>query len=465
MTLSSLSRSYALPGGASPYDESGIPSSPLHAIARVLLIATLFGAPWAFGSVQPWAWGTLLVLSLLTLVLWAGGCAHRGILKLSWSPLYVPFLGLVILAAVQFFGGLTVDHVATREAILKLVTNLLIFFLAGQLLSPQPENGRALEWFGLVVTLLAFSLCTMGMMQMFWGQDRVIYGTFSTGGTPFGPYVNHNNYAGLMEMLLPISAAYLLSRSWNSPLLLLCWCGLGMVIISVWMSGSRGATAVLVIEGLLWAGILLWSRPRGVSPRLFAVLFAVVLASAVTFSWLVSTGRVGGRAWSVFQGNRSLEVTLGDRFKVGVDTLRMARSHPWAGVGVGGFETAFPSYLSFPMQLHWAHAHDDIVEAVAETGLPGVVMLLLALVLFFRLAFGQVERRLRRWWGWLQMGAAVGATGMLFHSLVDFNLRIPANAAWFVVCLAIATHFRSPQETRRKVVREVSADRSSELLT
>jgi O-antigen ligase len=407
-----------------------------------------------------------MVLSLLTLVLWAVGCAHRGVLKICWSPLYWPFLAFLLLAVVQYLAGLSADHVATREAVLKIVTNLVFFFLAGQLLNAQPENGRALEGLGLIVTLLAFSLCILGLAQMFWGVGpRVIYWTFPVGGWPFGPYVNHNNYAGLMEMLLPISAGYILSRSSNPIRRFFLWSGVILVIISIWISGSRGATVVLLIEGLLLAGILMWHRPHGPSPRLFAVLLGVGLISVGVFSWMVSTGRAGERAWSVFETNQSLEARLGDRLRVGVDTLHMARSHPWVGVGVGCFEYVFPNYMTFPMDLHWTHAHDDVLEAAAETGLPGVVLILLALVFFFRTAFRHIEGRLRHGWGWIQMGAAVGAVGLFCHSFVDFNLRIPANAAWFVVCLAIATHSRPAQENRPKIVWPSSTDGNSEFLT
>jgi O-antigen ligase len=406
----------------------------------------------------------MTLLATLTLVLWAGGCAHRGALRISWSPLYWPFLAFLILAVVQLLAGLTADHVATREAVLKIITNLLLFFLAGQLLNAQPENGRALEWLGLIATLLAFAVCLLGMAQMLWGQWRVIYWTFPVGGAPFGPYVNHNNYAGLIEMLLPISVAYILSCSLNPILRFLFWCGVGLVITSVWISGSKGATVVLLIEGLLLAGILMGHRPRGVSRRSFLALLGVVLISAGVFSWMVSTGRVGGSAWSVFEINRSLGVKLGDRFRVGGATFHMARSHPWAGVGVGCFESVFPSYVTFSTNLHWTHAHDDVIEGVAETGFPGLVIILAALVLFFGTAFRDLEGRLRHGWGWIQLGAAVGAVGLFCHSFVDFNLRVPANAAWFVVCLAIATHSRPARGNSRKIVWDSSADRSSEFL-
>lgn len=407
-------------------------------------MATVCASPWAFGAVQPWAWGALIVLSLLILILWAGGCAYRGVLRIIWSPLYWVFLAFLALAVVQYLAGLNADRVATREALLKLISNLVFFFLAGQLLNAQPENGRALTGFGLIVTLLAFSLCTLGLAQMLWGvNSQVIYWRFPVvAASPFGPYVNHNDYAGMMEMLLPISVAYILSQSSNIPLKVVLWFGVILVITSIWISGSRGGTVVLVLEGLLFAGLLLWYRPRGVSPLLLPVLLGVVLIAVGAFSWMVSSGHVGGRAWSVFQSHRSLEATFGDRWRVGLDTLRMARSHPWMGVGVGCFETVFPKYMTFPSDQHWTHAHDDIVEAMAETGLPGTLLILSAIVLFFRMAFRHIEERLRHGWGWIQIGAAVGAVGLFFHSFVDFNLRVPANAAWFVLCVAIATQLR-----------------------
>ena len=47
------------------------------------------------------------------------------------------------------------------------------------------------------------------------------------------------------------------------------------------------------------------------------------------------------------------------------------------------------------------------------------------------------------------MGAAVGCCGLLVHSFFDFNLHIPANAAWFAVLAGMATtQERSPNRER-----------------
>jgi hypothetical protein len=44
----------------------------------------------------------------------------------------------------------------------------------------------------------------------------------------------------------------------------------------------------------------------------------------------------------------------------------------------------------------------------------------------------------RAWLDW-PVAAALGCCGLLVHSFVAFNFHIPANAAWFAVCMALAT--------------------------
>src|SRR5208337_2985816 len=114
---------------------------------------------------------------------------------------------------------------------------------------------------------------------------------------------------------------------------------------------------------------------------------ALILISAGLFAWLANVGRKANRALEIIQTDMSVKVKMGDRPWVAKDTLRMARSHPVLGMGVGTFETGFPAYMSHVSNLRWTHAHDDFAEALAESGLVGGALLLWGLVLFFRLAF------------------------------------------------------------------------------
>jgi len=50
---------------------------------------------------------------------------------------------------------------------------------------------------------------------------------------------------------------------------------------------------------------------------------------------------------------------------------------------------------------------------------------------------------------WIAMCAAVGCCGLLVYSFFDFNLPIPANAAWFAVLAGMAITVTQPAAPRR----------------
>lgn len=378
------------------------------------------------------------MLSLLALVLWATGCVNSGELRITWSPFYWPFLAFVGIACVQLFAGLTTDRVATREALLKLVTNFVFFFLAGQLLCPQPANRRALERWGLLVLTLAFGLSVLALAQVMSGSHGLIYWTVKTTYGPYGPYVSYNDYCGLMEMLTPVAVGYILSQAFPKLLRLLLWLAVGTALASIWISGSRAGTAVTLVEAMVFGFFILRHWKQAAWRRILPLITGLILACAAVFI-IVGASGVSDRGLSIFQTDKSFEVKLGDRLWVAKDTLRIAAHNPKLGIGVGCFEYVFPAYATHTTDLHWTHAHNDLFEALAETGLPGAVVLVWGLGVFFWLGFRNLSNTLRADWGWIRIGALVATLGLGLHSLVDFNLRIPANAAWFVVCLAVVT--------------------------
>jgi O-antigen ligase len=459
----SMPSSSGVNAGRSPHREWGGAASPFQVIARVILVATLCAAPWAYGAVLPWGWGAMTALAFLALVLWALGCAQRGVLNIAWSPLYWPFLAFLLLAVVQFFAGLTIDRVSTRESLLKIVTDLVLFFLAGQLLNAQPENGRALGRLGLVVMLEAFALSVLALAQFLTSPGVIYWRVRPAVGWAFGPYVNHNHFAGLMEMLIPISAACLLSRPPRSSARSVLWILLVLPLVSVLFSGSRAAAGVLLVEGLLLALLVASKSHREV--RKGAIVWGCVVAGAALGMVLwINSGHLPGRIMAVFQPDKYLREEVSDRVQLAKTAIRIVESHPNIGVGLGCFEYAFPEYATFVTNMHWTHVHDDYLEILTEVGLPGGLILVVALVFFFRLGFRHLEERFRHESGWIQVGATVACVGLLFHSFLDFNLRISANAAWFVVCLAIAVHPRSSPGNVQKVIRVSNPERNGGFL-
>ncbi len=408
----------------------------LLSIARGFLVAVLLAAPLALGAVQPWAWASLTVSAVLLLLLWAASQVLAGRVKIFWSPLYVPGGLLLALALAQYFGRLTLDSFATRESILKLATDLVFFFLAIQLFAAAPP--RIWRRFGFAVAIFAFSLALFAILQYFSSQGLIYWAFKTASGCTFGPYANHNHYAGLMEMLIPIGMASFLVCPQTNPTRRLLGFAVLVAVASVLISGSRGGFIALLAElGIL--GLVLFRYSDAPWRRPFAVMVGLgAMASALLFFW-IDPGHISRRLATVANLPQSPEVTLAIRWNLTQDSLRMLSEHMWVGTGAGSYEVAYTRYQSFPIDLRVDYAHNDYAQALGETGLVGGVLIVAALAIFLRLAFTGLRKRLRHDIGWIQLGATLGCCGLLVHSFGDFNLHIPANAAWFAVCAAMAT--------------------------
>jgi O-antigen ligase len=404
-------------------------------------VAALFGAPLAFGAVQAWAWASLACMAASLLFLWGLECVQQGALKVDWSPLYLPAVLFLLLGTIQFLTHHTMDAIGTRESLLKLLTDLILFFLAGELL--VAGSPKVLRTFALSVVVYAFLLALFAILQ-FFSSGGLIYWSVKTAGNPFGPYVNRSHYAGLMEMLIPLAATYVLSRPQRSPWR--AWLGVSLLLplASVLLAGTRGGVIALAVELAILLVIVL-RHPLVAGGRGLAVGIAMgAVGAAALFFYLDSAGATR-RLESVAKVVASPQTALGERGIAARDALRILRDYRWLGTGLGSFDTVFPRYQTLATDWRWTHAHNDYAEALAETGLVGGLLMVSALALFFRCAFGKLAKRLRHDVGWLQLGAAIGCCGLLVHSFVDFNLHIPANAAWFAVLAAVATI--SPSES------------------
>ena len=422
-------------------DPSPSHSYPLQ-IARILLVAALLGAPVAFGGVLPIAWVALALVASAALFLWALGSIQRGEVKFVWSPLFIPLAILFLLGVVQYEARLTLDVSETRQALVLLSTDLIFFFLAVQLFGAVRSS--TLQSFGMAVLIFAGCMGLFAILQSASGAQR-IYGLFETpNGTMFGPYVDRDHFAGLMEMLLPVAIFYTAGRHGRFSLEASVWrvSAIALAFASLLLSGSRGGFLALSVEIAIASLVLRRAAARAGQKRRLATAAAFVLVTGVALFAYVDPGWVAKKLGSVAYVDRTWTEWTGDRKKMAGDGLRMWRDHPVLGVGLGDFETAYPRYQSFPSDLWIDHAHNDYVEAAAETGLVGAALILAALALFFYLAFRNVTHLFGSNAGWVRLGAAIGCCGLLVHSLGDFNLHIPANAAWFAVLAGIATSER-----------------------
>jgi O-antigen ligase len=394
----------------------------------------LFAAPLPYGAVYPWAWAALTLLTLIALILWMVGSIQEGRLRIGYSPLYAPIALMLALGGMQLGFHLTLTPSATRESLLKLAADFALYFVVIQLLwAASPETWRRV---GIAVLAFGFLFSFLSILQFFWDPGRIVWVGHPLASSPFGPYVDRDHYAGLMEMVSPVSAAYVLSRPKRDPLNGLLWFAVLVPVVSLLLTGSRGGLVSGLGEIAILGWILIWRNPLPGRRRRVAATGLALVAAAVVFFWLVPT-RVLTKLGTI--GNYAPEASKGNRLTLWKNSLGILRDHPWAGAGMGSFVTAYPPHQTEASDLITEHAHNDYVEALAETGLLGGLLILTALVLFIHVIFANLVVQLRQEPGWIQMGAAIACCGLLIHSFVDFNLHIPANAAWFAFCAGLAS--------------------------
>jgi tetratricopeptide (TPR) repeat protein len=105
-----------------------------------------------------------------------------------------------------------------------------------------------------------------------------------------------------------------------------------------------------------------------------------------------------------------------------------ARAFP-LGLGRGAFESAFPRYQTRPAINTFTHPENAVLQLATELGVPGLLLLAVALW-----GFGRLPRR--EGLGAMEWAVLAGVAALGLHDLFDFSLELPATAVAALVALA-----------------------------
>jgi O-antigen ligase len=395
---------------------------------RVSICVLMTFAVLAFGAVETWSQSVLEISAALLFVCWGFLMATGRGEEIRWSPVIWPLLGLELIALLQYLVPLSVYPFLTKLELLRFTSYLILLFLSGQVFR-TPRQWRDLAWF---LVLLGFAVAVFAVLQdltfngkLFWFREM------RYGGMPYGPYVNRNHFAGLMELLIPVGLAMLAVpgvRRQQIPLMALF---AAMPVGALLLSASRGGIIGFGCEVVVLIA-LLWVR-RGEKKHLFTFLVALVLAGGLV-AWL-GVGQVIQR----FSAIHNPEVTEGRRLSMAKGAYHIFEDHPWIGTGVGTMVSVYPAYETAYDGTIVDHVHDDHFELLAETGATGMLCWLTFIVLLAVYGLKNVSAHQDPVVRAVQLGTLVGCVGLLVHSFVDFNLHIPANALMFYVLAGMAS--------------------------
>jgi len=402
-------------------------------IDAILLYATfgllMFG-PLAFGAVEPWSIFTVETGAALLALLWLTRQYVTEEITIYWNPLFLPMLAFAALMVIQIVFGLSAyRHDSISQACLYGAYGVLAF-LATQTLrrsSQARKIAMILMAYGFLVAAFALVQGVAPNGKLYWLR------TPQMGGWIYGPYVNHNHYAGLMELLVPVPLVIALSRLAHEKTRIVAGMVAAVMVGTIFLCGSRGGMLAVFVELALFAAVLLRQK-RTARIVLSAVAFAAVLVSLLV--WLGGK-QLTSRVSSISTETRG-EISGGMRLSIDRDGIRMFRQRPILGWGLGTFPVVYPQFRSFYTNFFVNEAHDDYVQLLAEMGTLGFAVMLWFLVTLFRRARQKIGKWPTEVGGAATLASILGVTGILVHSFVDFNLQIPANAALFYVLCTVA---------------------------
>jgi O-antigen ligase len=340
-------------------------------------------------------------------------------------------------------GPLSLFPFATQVEFFKWLSliGFFLFLVYGGLLDDTRIKNRLI----IVIMLMGAGEAFYGMIEFFSGHRHILFldDSFSISSVT-GTFINKNYFAGYLLMVIPLSMGFLLSRlaaqrnhfyGWRQRLSsfdgknLLIGFGIILMVLGLLFSASRmGIISLLISFSLL--GILFRDRQKGKRLSKTSIL---LIGLALLWAGWIGLDAIISRFLSAPEDFKM-------RWMLWGDTLRILKDFPVFGSGLGTFPHIFPMYRSFHIQGIFTHAENDFLQFISDVGLLGFGMLLIAFIFFLSKAVSRIrsmspaDSSLR----YIGLGSLVGMFALMFHSVVERNIQIPANAFLFTFIFSLA---------------------------
>ncbi|MGB0384818.1 MAG: O-antigen ligase family protein [Ardenticatenaceae bacterium] len=124
--------------------------------------------------------------------------------------------------------------------------------------------------------------------------------------------------------------------------------------------------------------------------------------------------------------------------------IKMWADSPWLGQGIGNYEATYPIFRTPPWEQALGHAHNLLINTLAETGALGLIAYLIFWISALRLAFEAVQRSSGLWRG-IAIGIFAAMVHLHVHNFFD-NLYVHGMYLHIALLLAIAAKLSQPDK-------------------
>jgi O-antigen ligase len=403
-----------------------------------LVLGILVFAPLAMGAVDAWAFLVVQGMTIAVMLAWALRIWINPKPKLLWPPLCWVVLAFAIYAVARYLTA-DIEYVARQEMIQVVMYAFLFFAIVNNLY--RQEFSQAVSF---TLIFLAMGISGYAVFQFMTHTNHVWNYISPYPGRGTGTYISPNNLAGFLEMLLPLALAYILAGRITPVMRILLGYSALVIAAGLAVTFSRGGWAACALGLLVLLGILLFQRQHQL-PAFLLLVFLIGGGAIFVTKYLSKTATYVER---MDETTKNGHVELNLRGDLWLAAAQMWRDNFWWGAGPAHYNYRFPAYRSERIQLQPDRAHNDYLNLLADWGTAGGIITL-AGVGIFAAGLWQTRRHVRRVEKEFKsansnrfaffLGALAGLVALAAHSVVDFNLHIPANAILGVTLLALLT--------------------------
>jgi O-antigen ligase len=458
----------------------------IHPTEQLLLWVTsvhLVFLPWALGAQRPWGQWTSLALGLIGFAIsliprdyteeHTGANSFRLIMwpRLLKFPLFwlgLAMMGYVIIQATNPAWVYTTDgkvwwmtKVPFNEWLPSGVRapfatwgpwRMLLIYAATWLTVCSIWVGftrrRSVQTVLVVLAANGLLLAALGTAQKLISPNGKIFWLVDVpGATTFASFIYKNHGGNYLNLTLAVAcglAAWFYLRGLrrleksnpSGVFAFMATC----IAIAILISFARGATVAMLVFVCGCVAVFSLHQLLSKDTNRKPVVAIMLLLVFGYFAKLGLEALNSKEAWSrLREGLENTEVSLEDRRLAKDATLDMAKDYWKRGAGVGSFRYIFPLYQQkHPTifgtgggRLFWEHAHNDVVEIIAEQGIAGLLILIGACGY---LGFGLL--RARFWRNPLSGCIVFGVLLTIFQAWWDFPFHcVAVFSLWWIVLL------------------------------
>ncbi len=398
-------------------------------IIRWGLFIILIFSPWYEGAKEILPFSFIQIITYFLLILWIKRSYSFREMDIKKTDLDVPLILFLITAVISTLFSLYFHN--SFLYLLKITIYFSIYYLLIKSLSLEPS--KFFNFFYNSIIIISCLLSFIGIYQ--YSKGMMVNATFP----------NPNFLAGYLVMGIAVGLSNLLVRQTKIPnsvpsansdnngkKILKCrglnllslgfyFLSICVMFICLMFTHSRGG-----LFSLFFTFLFIFGMRFKVWGIIGVLTLGLVLFIIFPPSFLMGVFKMGGIDPYAYQ-----------RPNIWKSSIAIMGEKPFSGVGLGNFELGFFKH-NFPVKGTLAYyskytrfAHNELLQIGAEMGIAALILFLWMVNLFFKKGISMLNKKRqienmtdghRKYIA----AALCGTVAILSHSLVDFNLHLPA---------------------------------------